>query len=323
LVAFVLGVDIECRIGNAISPSHYRKGWHITATCGVFGSAMAAGKILDLASEGLYWALGNASTQSSGLVQCLGHDAKSISIGNSARNGLWAALLAADGFAGPPLPLEGRFGFFNALGEAPDAAAVIGGFGETWELSKNSYKAYPGGVVIHPVIDCALDLRSEHKLRASDIERIVVRGNPMLSDRADRPNVTNGREAQLSVQHSVAAAFVCGKVGLDEYTDACVADPTVLDVRRKIQVQQDTAISVSAAAIEVVMKDGKTHRAAVSSARGSAERSLSDAELEDKLFTLGAALGAKNKLRRLADAVWALDRAPDASSLLALARPTV
>jgi 2-methylcitrate dehydratase PrpD len=321
LLAFVLGVEIECRIGNAISPAHYRRGWHITATCGVFGSAMAAGKLLGLDDIGLVWALANAATQSSGLVESLGHDAKSISIGNSARNGLWAALLAADGFAGPAHPIEGRFGFFNALGETPDRAALLDGFGESWELSKNSYKPYPGGIVIHPVIDCVLDLRRAHPIAPTDIERIVVSGNPLLSDRANRPNVTSGRESQVSVQHSVAAAMLFGKAGLDEYTDACVLNPAVLDLRRKVELKQDSAIPVQAAVVEVFAKNGDTHQASVNAARGSAQRPLSDAELEDKLFTLAAALGPKDALRRLADAVWTLDRMQDVSAVLSLARP--
>ncbi len=321
LLAFVLGVEIECRIGNAISPGHYRRGWHITATCGVFGSAVGTGKLLGLDVRHLVWALSNAATQSGGLVESLGHAAKSISIGNSARNGLWSALLADDGFEGPEHPLEGRYGFFSAMGEPPDWGKLLEGLGTTWELSKNAYKAYPGGIVIHPVIDCILDLRKEHALAPAEIDRIVVRGHPLLSERANRPNVTTGREAQVSVQHSVAAALLFGKAGLDQYTDACVLDPVVLDLRRKVEVAQDAAVSVEGAVVDVFTKDGTTHHGAVKAARGSMARPLTDAELEEKLFTLGATFGPPDILRRLADAVWALDRTPDAASVLPLARP--
>jgi 2-methylcitrate dehydratase PrpD len=321
LLAFVLGVDIECRIGSAISPAHYRRGWHITTTCGVFGSAMAAGKLLQLDSARLVWALANAATQSSGLVESLGHDSKSLSIGNSARNGLWSALLAADGFDGPQHPIEGRFGFFNALGEKPDRAILLDGLGASWELSKNTYKPYPGGVVIHPVVDCVLEARRTHSIAPSEIERIVVSGNPLLSDRADRPHVTSGREAQVSVQHSVAAAMLFGKLGLEEYTDDCVRDPAVLDLRRKVELKQDAGIPVQAAAVEVFMKDGLAHPASVAAARGSSQRPLSDVDLEDKLFTLGGVFLPRDALRRLADAIWELESLQDASALLSFVRP--
>jgi 2-methylcitrate dehydratase PrpD len=149
----------------------------------------------------------------------------------------------------------------------------------------------------------------------------VVSGNPLLSDRANRPNVTSGRESQVSVQHSVAAAMLFGKAGLDEYTDACVRDPAVLNLRRKVELKQDADIPVQAAVVEVFAKNGNTHKASVNAARGSAQRPLSDAELEDKLFTLAATLGPKDVLRRLADSIWALDRMQDVSAVLSLARP--
>ena len=110
LLAFILGVETECRIGNAISPGHYARGWHITSTCGVFGSAMAAGKLLGLSRQQLVWALGTASAQASGLVETLGTMAKSVSMGNAARNGILSALLAREGFEVELLPVdaEGR-----------------------------------------------------------------------------------------------------------------------------------------------------------------------------------------------------------------------
>ena len=95
LHAFVLGVEVACRIGNAISPEHYARGWHITSTCGVFGAALAAARALGLNARQNLDALGAAAVQAGGLVEALGTGAKSISVGNAARNGLLSALLAA------------------------------------------------------------------------------------------------------------------------------------------------------------------------------------------------------------------------------------
>src|SRR6476620_6085145 len=132
LLAFILGVELECRIGRAISPGHYAKGWHITATCGVFGAAAGTGKLVGLDDRRMVWALANASTQSSGLCECLGWPAKSIGVGNSARNGMWSALLAEKGFEGPPEPIAGVQGFLHAMAEPPDWSALTDGLGETW-----------------------------------------------------------------------------------------------------------------------------------------------------------------------------------------------
>ena len=131
LLAFILGVELECRIGRAISPGHYAKGWHITATCGVFGAAAGSGKLLRLDDTHMVWALGNAATQSSGLCECLGWPAKSIGVGNAARNGMWSALLADKGFEGPPEPIAGVQGFLNAMAEPPNWAALTDGLGDT------------------------------------------------------------------------------------------------------------------------------------------------------------------------------------------------
>jgi 2-methylcitrate dehydratase PrpD len=220
LLAFILGVEIECRIGGAISPGHYAKGWHITSTCGVFGAATAAGKLLGLAEGRMTSALGHAATQSCGLCECLGWPAKSIGVGNSARNGLWSALLAERGFEGPPEPIAGVQGFLSAMAEPPNWSALTEGLGETWEIARNSIKPYPCGFVIHPVLDCVLDWRRDHPTEA--IERVVVRGHPLLSHRTDRPDVSTGSESQVSVQHAVAAALVHGEAGLDQFSDECV-----------------------------------------------------------------------------------------------------
>src|SRR6185312_14994393 len=215
LLAFILGFEIECRVGGAVSPGHYPKGWHITSTCGVFGAAAGAAKLLDLSEAQIVWALGNASTQSAGLCECLGWPAKSVSVGNAARNGLFSALLADKGFEGPPEPIAGAQGFLAAMGEPPNWSALLDGLGKSWEVANNSIKPYPAGFVIHPLLDIALDFRRAHPQAA--IERVAFRGNPLLLQRTDRPNVATGREAQVSLQHAVAAALVRGQAGLAEF----------------------------------------------------------------------------------------------------------
>ncbi|HEY6027732.1 MAG TPA: MmgE/PrpD family protein, partial [Pseudolabrys sp.] len=224
LLAFVLGNEVQARIGLAISPDHYNRGWHITSTCGGFGAAAAAGKLLGLDERQLVWALGIAATQAAGLCECLGTPAKSVSVGNAARNGLWAALLAQRGFEGPNEPLAGVQGFFNALA-GPTDLSVTESFGETWQVMATSYKPYPCGFVIHPVLDCIVDWRTSHP--ADEVTEVLVRGNPLMKLRADRPAIQTGRESQVSVQHAVAAALITGRAGVAEFTDACVRDERV------------------------------------------------------------------------------------------------
>jgi 2-methylcitrate dehydratase PrpD len=319
LTAFVLGFEIECRVGAAVSPGHYPKGWHITSTCGVFGSAAGAAKLLGLKADQVVWALGNASTQSAGLCECLGWPAKSVSVGNAARNGLLSALLAEKGFSGPAEPIAGAQGWLAAMGEPPNWAALMDGLGTSWEVANNSIKPYPCGFVIHPVLDCALDWRRAHPQAA--VERVAIRGNPLLLQRTDRPDVATGRESQVSLQHAVAAALVHGKTGLDQFTDACVADSAVLEMRRRIEVAADPTLSTIAAEMVVRTRDGKEHRLSTQAARGSAANPLKDGEIEDKLKAEAERWRPGHDIRPLIDAVWTLDRAGDAARLMTLTVP--
>jgi 2-methylcitrate dehydratase PrpD len=319
LLALILGNEVQARIGLAISPSHYDRGWHITSTCGVFGAASGAGKLLGLDERQMVWALGTAATQSSGLCECLGTPAKSVSVGNAARNGLWSALLAEKGFDGPPEPLAGVQGFYNALHETPDLSLVTEGLGESWEILATSYKPYPCGFVIHPVLDCVLDWRRDNP--KAEVTRIVVRGNPLLSVRTDRPDISTGRESQVSVQHAVAAALVTGKAGLDQFTDACVRDPKVRALRSKVELVSDSAFSTIAAAVEITTADGKTHSLSQQAARGSDVNPIDDKDLEQKLRTAADDWDPRQDVTPLVDAIWTLDSRADVSGLASLAVP--
>ncbi len=319
LTAFALGFEIECRIGAAVSPGHYPKGWHITSTCGVFAAAASAGKLLGLGVAPMVWALGTAATQSAGLCECLGWPAKSVSVGNAARNGLWSALLAEKGFAGPAEPLAGSQGFFAVMDEPVNWAALLDGLGSDWQVAKNSIKPYPAGFVIHPLLDLALDWRRANP--NASVEKVRARGNPLLLQRTDRPEIASGRESQVSLQHAVAAALIRGKAGLAEFTDACVSDPEVAAMRGKVEVAAKSELSTIAAEMDVVTADGKTHRVSTQAARGSAANPLTDSEIEDKLRAEAASWDPGHDIRPLIDAVWALDRSDDASALLKLAVP--
>src|SRR5262249_31489105 len=159
-----------------------------------------------------------------------------------ARNGLWSALLAEQDFDGPERPIEGTQGFLNAMGEPPNWPALTENLGTSWEIARNAYKPYPCGIVIHPAIDAALALRRDHAIAPRASARGLARGTPPLAKRPSRPDVTPGREAQVSAQHSLAVAFLFGKVLLAPYTDACATNPAVIDLRHRIALVDDPQI---------------------------------------------------------------------------------
>ena len=318
LNAFALGVDTACRIGNAISPGHYARGWHITGTCGAIGAAVAAGKAIGLDRAGLVAAIGCAATQASGLVETLGFQAKCLNVANAARNGLVSALLAERGFTGPARPIEGERGFIAVMASDANLAAITDGLGSKSELEQLAYKPYPCGVVLHPVIDACLELRARPLFQAREIDRIVVHGNSLLEARTNR-EVSTGREAQVCLSHTVAVAMLRGRAGTGEYTDACVNDPQTRDFGRRVDIVVDDAISIDAARVVASMRDGTVHSCEVRHARGSLGRPLTDAELEAKAMDLASAHLPPAAIRRLIDTIWSLDTIADAAEPIALA----
>jgi 2-methylcitrate dehydratase PrpD len=319
LTAFVLGVEIECRLGNAVSPWHYQRGWHITSTCGVFGAAAATGRLLGLDETGMSWALGHASAQSSGLVETLGSMSKSIGVGNSASNGLLSALLAQRGFQGPPLPLEGPRGFLKVMGDSADLGSLTRDLGERWELMNNTYKPYPCGVVLNPVIEACLALHHEQRVRLDDVERVELTGHPLLRERTDRPTPRSGREAQVSARHAVAIALAHGKAGLDQFSDASVADPASHVLDSKLVFVDDSRCSIDSATVVLHLREGGKLSRHVQAARGSLAAPLTDADLEHKLRELCAWGGSGCSPAPLSAALWSLATTDNAGELMPLA----
>lgn len=320
MLAFLLGVDAACRIGVAVSPFHYSKGWHITSTCGVFGSAMAVGKALSLTPQQLCWALGSAACQAGGLVETLGTMSKSVSVGNAARNGILAALLAQNDFDGPAQPLEGTYGFLNAYGQTPNAEAITEGLGHRWEISQVAYKPYPCGVVLNPVLDACLALsRRNDPSRVDRITAIELTGHPLLRQRTDRPGIQTGRESQVSAQHAVPVALVRGRAGLDDFSDEAVSDPMLRALGQLVRFHDDETYSVDSAKVVVRFSDGSSDEEYVQIARGAIARPLTDSELETKLRELCAYGGSGCDASRLIDAIWNLDRAEDVGLVVKLA----
>ncbi|WP_341957578.1 MmgE/PrpD family protein [Pseudomonas sp. RC10] len=319
LLAFVLGVEVECRIAMAISPEHYRRGWHITSTCGVFGAAAAIGKVLGLDARQLVGAFGNASAQASGLVETLGSAAKSMGVGNAARNGLLSALLAQDGFVGPDQPLEGERGFLKVFGEQPRFDEISVGLGERWALLANTYKPYPCGVVLNPVIQACLELARDRTWGLDDIQRIELTGHPLLRQRTDRPDIRFGRQSQVSAQHAVAVSLATGKAGLAEFSDAAVSDQRLRALYERVHFVDDADYSVESAQVRITFNSGSVLTRTVDVSLGSLDAPLSDHFLEDKLRDLAAYGRSGCEPQPLIDALWALEQATDVGALMRLA----
>ncbi|MBT6094925.1 MAG: MmgE/PrpD family protein, partial [Rhodospirillaceae bacterium] len=293
--------------------------WHITSTCGIFGAAMGIGALTGLSEDQLVWALGNASAQAGGLVETLGTMSKSISVGNAARNGLVSALIAAKDFSGPAAPLDGPRGFIPVFSDTPNQNALFDGLGDIWEIGKNTYKPYPVGVVLNPVVEACLEMSQDEAVVVEDIAGVTLTGHPLLRQRTDRPNVTTGRESQVSAQHAIAIVLRRGRAGLPEFNDEAVVETKQDGIRPDIKFIDDESYDIDAVEMVIHTSQGGSHASKIVAAQGGPRNPMSDEALENKLSNLAIYGGFKRDVGPLSEAIWTLDTAPDAAAIMELA----
>ena len=315
LHAFILGVEVECRIGNAVYPSHYDVGWHITGTAGVFGAAAAVGRALKLNVQQMTWALGIAATQSSGLREMFGTMCKPFHPGRAAQNGMTAAFLASKNFTSSERAIEAPRGFANVLATARNYDEITVKLGETWEVALNTYKPFACGIVIHPIIDGCVQLRNEHKLKAGDIESIALKVHPLVLELTGKKTPQVGLEGKFSVFHSAAVAIIHGEGGEDVYSDACVRDPQVIALRDKVGAVVDKSVHEDAAHITIKLEDGRLLEKHVEHAIGSLARPMSDKDLETKFRKFARGILSNAETDTLIKLCWSLDKLKDAGEI--------
>ena len=318
LVATVLGIEACCRVGLSVYPNHYDAGWHITGTCGVFGAAGAAGRLLGLDESQMTQALGIAGTQAAGVREVFGSMSKPFHAGRSAQSGVLAGLLARRGFTSTREILEGRRGFAAVLSTASDMTQITDALGERWELPNNGLKPYSCGVVSHPLIDAMIVLRNTHGVAADDVESVSARVHPLVLELMDRPNPRVGLEGKFSHQHSMAVGLIDGGAFPAQYTDERVLDPAVAALRDKIRATVDTSVAEDAAEVTVTLRDGRSITESVEHATGAPDNPMSDAHLENKFRTLARRVLSQSQADELLAALWALDSADDVTGVMAL-----
>ena len=320
LHAFVLGFETVTRIGNATYPAHYRAGWHSTGSIGVFGAAVAVGRMMGLNAQQMAWALGLAATQSAGLRDNFGSMAKSFHPGAAAQSGYRAALLARAGFTTGPTPLEGPRGFAEVEAGEYDLSGILEGFGTRFLLHTNTYKPYPCGIVIHPTIDATSQLKAETGLDPAAVKQVTLRVAPLVRDLCDQRPVT-GLEGKFSIYHAAAIGLVRGQATHAEFTDDAIADPALAAMRDKVRAIADPKMGEDAVLVEVTMTDGTVLTKHLTESLGNLARPLSDAQLEQKFRDQASVLDA-DQTARLIGLCWGLNDLADAGDIARASVPT-
>ncbi len=321
LHAFVLGVEVSCRIGNAVYPSHYDVGWHITGTTGVFGAAAATGRLLELDERQMTWALGLAATQASGLREMFGTMSKPFHPGNAARNGMLSALLARSNFTSSTQGIEAPRGFANVLATSRRYEEITENLGGTWEVLANTYKPFACGIVTHPTIDGCIQLRNEVGLQADAIARVELDVHPLVLELTGNKTPGTGLEAKFSVYHSAAVALIDGAAGQRQYSDDRVRDPHVIRLRDSVSARVGAGLHEDQARITIRLHDGTVFETFVEHAVGSQARPMSDAALEAKFRGLAGGVLSNAETDRLIEQCWNIGKAPDVADVARAAVP--
>ncbi|HTH96965.1 MAG TPA: MmgE/PrpD family protein [Stellaceae bacterium] len=321
LNALVLGVEVECRLGNAVFPDHYDRGWHITGSTGVLGAAAAVGKLIGLDEQRMLWALGIAAVQPVGLREMFGSMTKSFHPGRAAQNGLTAALLAEQGYTASNQGIEAKRGWAAVTSTKQDWSQIQDGLGESYEILINSYKPFACGIVIHPAIDGCIQLRNEHGLKAEDIAKIDLEVHPLVLELTGKKAPPTGLDGKFSVYHSCAAAIIRGKAGEPEYSDELVKDPVLVRLRDSITATVDPNIASDAVKVTMTLKDGRVLKKFVEHAIGSVAKPMTDKNLEVKFLDLCDGVLSADKARKLLDMAWKLESFDDVTVIAKAATP--
>jgi len=312
LAAVVAGFEAAARIAMAVQPKEqYALGFHPTQTCGVFGAAITAAKLLGLTEEQTLAAVGITGSMAAGSMEFLAEGAwtKRIHPGLAAQNGIQAAMLAAEGFTGPRRILEGRDGFLHAYSRQPVPERLTAGLGVSYEILNTSAKPHACCRYMQGPIDAILDIVRENGLAEPDIAKIEIAileagWNIVCEPRAQKYNPESVVDAQFSMPFGAAVAVLHSAAGLDQFTLEQVGSPSVAKVMGKVTLVKDTSIEQTfpkewPARVTIQRWDGQTHEKFVRYPKGDPENPLSWSEMADKFRALAGHVLPADRCERI------------------------
>jgi 2-methylcitrate dehydratase PrpD len=310
--AFYLGVEYTIRLSNALAPNHADVGWHVSGTHPTIGAAAAVGRLMRLSEQQMIWALGLAASQPVGFRDSFGSMNKSFNPGRAAENGLFSALLAQNNFTSSNQMIESRIGWANSMSTKQDYQEMLGDLGSRFEIAKDTYKPYACGIVIHPAIDGAIQLRDQYSLQPDQIKSIHIKANPYQLELCGKKTPQTGLEGKFSVYHSVAIALIDGRAGEKQYSDEAVRHPQTIALREKITVEIDNRLHKKSGEVTITLNDGRILNKVIESAVGGLENPMTNEQLDEKFLDLTVDILPMDKCKRLLTDTWHMADLPSA-----------
>ena len=328
MLAYQVGVEVECKVAEAILPRHYQTGFHSTATCGSIGAAAGAAKLLGLDREATRRAISIGATQAGGLRENFGTMTKPFHAGRAAENGVVAAELAALGFTASPNGLEADRGFFRAAGGGFSPEMIDGKLGDPWtfHFPGVSIKPHPSGSLTHPGMAVMMDLIRKHDIQAAMVKRVSVGTNHNMPNALIHHRPGNELQAKFSMEFCMAILLLERKGGLEQFTDEVVNRPDVQAMIRKVDFGMNPEAEAAGfdkmtTIIEVELTDGRVLKGRADFGKGSPANPMTDEELSEK-FRQCAAWGGLERARteEVLELLWKIDELKDVNELTKLLR---
>ena len=273
IAAYVAGFETQARLGRAVHQHHYEKGWHPTATLGVFGATAACCHLYRLDAAQTAQALAIAASLAAGIKANFGTMTKPLHVGHTARSGLFAAMLAREGFTANTAALEHKQGFlevFNGPGTY-DVDRILDGWGAPYDIIDPglAVKQHPCCGSTHAPLDALLLLRAEHRIASDKVVRIDSWTHPRRLAHTDRPNPQSDLDAKFSVQYCLARALLNGRIILEDFEGEAFRDPPTKALMRRIHAaphpQGGEALG---AEVRIALDDGRVLQKRIGAALG-------------------------------------------------------
>lgn len=332
LTSVLVGYEVMIRVGMGCLGTGFERGFHPTGTCGPFGAATSACKILGLNADKTANAFGLAGSQGAGLMEFQKSDGwvKRMHAGWAALGGVVSALLAKSDYTGPVTVLEGEYGFCKAYSSKYDLNAIVEKLGEEFELMNLQFKIYPCCSELFSSIDAALEIVRRHKIKPEDVEKVRVRSITIASKLCSEPRDRKCQpqtvvDAQFSLPYCVAAAIVKGKVSIAEYTDEAIKNPKIIGLARKVETIVDPELDKmfpgqAPAIVEITTKSGEEYSYRVNNSKGTPADPLTEEELKDKFKTCAQQIFEETRVEKLISAIMKLEELKNIKELTELLR---
>ena len=329
IAAYVAGFETECKLGLGVHFYHYTKGWHPTATLGVFGSAAACSKLLKLSEDKLAVALAIAASLASGIKANFGTMTKPLHVGHCTRNGLFAALLARGGFTANPGVFEHKQGFLNVFNDGSanyDAAKILPAWGRPFDIVRPgiAIKQYPCCGSTHSALDAMLKLAREHKPAAADIERVDVWTHTRRLEHTNRPDPKSDLDAKFSVQYCMTRALLDRRISIEHFEGKAYEDEAVRKLLPRVHAAPYTTAQFPAdnhfgAEVKVTLRGGKLLSGKVDQPFGrTSDNPLPASLLKEKFEDCAARVLPSERIAPLYSAIQGFENLRDAREITAL-----